>query len=151
MYILEQRSSCGTSRVRPSWPHSGHRLNPILASPYEHASCCHAQHGIWLFMTAVKVSPQRLLLSGWLLFNVQVHITTTIHDIGHMYCIYITLSLLFIFFFFLHLFHFPGQAGCPPFPLSAAIFATKLFFSEIHIMVCQLLQDCFHWETFLFV
>jgi hypothetical protein len=35
-------------------------------------------------MTAVQVSPQRLLLSGWLLTNVQVNITTTIHDIGHM-------------------------------------------------------------------
>ncbi len=94
MYILEQRSSCGTQRVRPSWPRSGHRLNPILASPYEHASCCHAQPSIQPFMTAVQVSPQRLLLSGWLLTNVQVNITTMLHDTGHT-CIYITLAFTY--------------------------------------------------------
>jgi hypothetical protein len=37
-----------------------------------------------------------------------------------MYCIYNTLVLLFMFFF-LHFFHFPGQAGCPPFPMSATV------------------------------
>jgi hypothetical protein len=119
MYILEQRSSWGTSLIRPSWPRSRQRLNPILASPYEHASCCHAQPGIWLFITAVQVSPQRLLLSGWLLTNVQVNITTTLHDTGHT-CTYNTLVLLFIFFF-LHFFHFPGQASCPPYPLSVGM------------------------------
>jgi hypothetical protein len=31
MYILEHRSSCGTSRVRPSWPRSGCKLNLALA------------------------------------------------------------------------------------------------------------------------
>jgi hypothetical protein len=34
MYILEHRSSCGTSRVRPSWPRSGcilTQLWPLLA------------------------------------------------------------------------------------------------------------------------
>jgi hypothetical protein len=104
VYILEQRSSRGTLRIHPSWPCSGHRLNPILASPYEHASCCHAQPGVQLFMTTVQVSPQRLLLSGWLLTNVQVNITTALHDTGHT-CIYITLVLLFMFFFtFLPLF-----------------------------------------------
>jgi hypothetical protein len=41
-------------------------------------------------MTVVQVSPQRLLLSGWLLTNVQASITTTLHDIEHT-CVYITL------------------------------------------------------------
>ncbi len=68
-------------------------------------------------MTAVQVSPQRLRLSGWLLTNVRVNITTSLYDTWHTR-IYITLALLFMFFF-LQLFHFSGQAGCPPFPLSA--------------------------------
>ncbi len=70
-------------------------------------------------MTMVQVSPQRLLLSGWLLTNVQVNITTAIYDTGHT-LIYITLLLLFLFFFTL-LFYSSGQAGCPPFPLSVTL------------------------------
>jgi hypothetical protein len=31
VHIFEHRSSCGTSRVRPSWPRSGYLLNPTLA------------------------------------------------------------------------------------------------------------------------
>ncbi len=69
----------GTSRICPSWPRSEHRLSPILASPCEHVSCCP------LFMTTVLVSPQRLLLSGWLITNVQVNITTALYDTAHMY------------------------------------------------------------------
>jgi hypothetical protein len=56
LYILEQRSSRSTSRIRPSWPRFGIRLSPTLTSPYEHASCCHAQLGILLFTTTVQVS-----------------------------------------------------------------------------------------------
>ncbi len=41
-------------------------------------------------MTTVQVSPQRLLLFGWLLTDVQVNITTAIYDTGHT-LIYITL------------------------------------------------------------
>jgi hypothetical protein len=47
------------------------------------------------FIATVQVSPQCLLLSGWLLTNVQVNITTTLHDTWHT-CIYITLVLLFV-------------------------------------------------------
>jgi hypothetical protein len=46
-----------------------------------------------------QVSPQRLLLSGRLLTNVQVNITTMLHDTWHT-CIYITLVLLFISSFY---------------------------------------------------
>jgi hypothetical protein len=46
MYILEQWSSCGTSRIRPSWPLSGHVLNPPPAPSYKHASCWHTQPGV---------------------------------------------------------------------------------------------------------
>jgi hypothetical protein len=49
-------------------------------------------------MTAAQVTPQHLLPSGWLLTNVQANITTMLHDTGYT-CIYITLVLLFIFFF----------------------------------------------------
>jgi hypothetical protein len=50
-------------------------------------SCCLLQR--------VKFHTERLLLSGWLLTNVQVNITTTLHDTWHT-CIYITSALLFI-------------------------------------------------------
>jgi hypothetical protein len=46
MYILEQRSSCGTWGLCPSWPRSEPVLNPALAPSYEHASCCHDQPGV---------------------------------------------------------------------------------------------------------
>jgi hypothetical protein len=98
MFILEQQSSCGISRVHPSWPCSGHRLDPILASPYEHASCCRAQLGIQLFMTAVQASPQRLLLSGWLLTNVQVNITTTLYDTVHTYIHHTSITIHVLLF-----------------------------------------------------
>ncbi len=107
MYILEQRSSHGTSRILPSWPRSEHVLNPSLAPSYEHASCCHAQPGVQLFMTMVQVLPKRLLLSGWLLTNIQVNITTVIYDTGHR-LIYITQLLLFMFFFTLLPFFWAG-------------------------------------------
>jgi hypothetical protein len=83
-------------------------------------------------MTAVQVSPQRLLLSGWLLTNVQVNITKTLYDTGHT-CIYITLALLFMFFFS-HLFHFSRQAGCPPFPLSATLTIWQSCYSNCYLM-----------------
>ncbi len=56
MHIIEQRSSCSTSRICPSWPRSRLKLSPILASPYEHASCCHAQPSILLFIATIQVS-----------------------------------------------------------------------------------------------
>ncbi len=95
LYILEQRSSWSTSRIRPSWPRSGLKLSPILTSPYEHASCCHALLGILLFIAMVQVSHLAPLLSGWLLTNIQVNITTTPHNTWYT-CLYITLALLFI-------------------------------------------------------
>ncbi len=65
-------------------------------------------------MTTVQVLPQRLLLSGWLLTNVQVNITTALHDTGHT-CIYITLALLFMFFFTLLPFFWAGWLSSIPF------------------------------------
>jgi hypothetical protein len=56
LYILEQQSSWSTSRIHPSWPRSRLKLSPILASPYEHASCCHAQPSIFLFIATGQVS-----------------------------------------------------------------------------------------------
>jgi hypothetical protein len=138
LYILEQRSSHGTLWIRPSWPRSGLKLSPALASPHKHASCCLAQPGTLLFIEAVQVSPQCLLLSGWLLTNVQVNITTALHDTWHT-CRYITTILLLIFFF-LHFFHFPGKADCPPLALSI----TRGFwhFSQI-ANVCQTVANTF--------
>jgi hypothetical protein len=65
-------------------------------------------------MTMVQVSPQRLLLSGWLLTNVQVNITTAIYDIGHT-LIHITLLLLFMLFFTLLPFSLAGWLSSIPF------------------------------------
>ncbi len=103
----------------PLWPHpiSMH----LVATP---------NPGILLFIAAVQVSPQRLLLSGWLLTNVQANITTTLHDTRHT-CIYNKLVLLFIFFF-LHFIHFPGQAGCPPLALSITVAEQKFQVVAVH-------------------
>jgi hypothetical protein len=64
-------------------------------------------------MTMLHVSPQRLLLTGWLLTNLQVNITT-LHDTGHTR-IYITLVLLFMFFFTLLPFFWAGWLSSIPF------------------------------------
>jgi hypothetical protein len=61
MYILEQRSSRGTSQICPSWPHSGHVLNPSLAPSYEHASYCHAQPSVH---TTVNVNGSSFTLTS---------------------------------------------------------------------------------------
>jgi hypothetical protein len=63
-------------------------------------------------MTTVQVSPQRLLLSGWLLNNVQVNITTEIYDTGHTY---ITLLLPFMIFFAILSFFWAGWLSSIPF------------------------------------
>jgi hypothetical protein len=62
----------------------------LVATPSP-VSCCLLQQ--------VKFHNYRFLLSGWLLTNVQVNITTTIHDTWHT-CIYITSALLFISSFY---------------------------------------------------
>ncbi len=54
--ILEQPSSWSTSRIHPSWPCSRLKLSPTLASPYDHASCCHDQPSILLFIAKGQVS-----------------------------------------------------------------------------------------------
>jgi hypothetical protein len=54
---------------------------------------------ILLFTATVQVSHPALLLSGWLLTNVQVNIITMLHNTRHT-CIYITLVLLFISSFY---------------------------------------------------
>jgi hypothetical protein len=94
LYILEQPSSCSISRMCPSWPRCRLRLSLLLVSLTEHASCCHAQPSILLFISMGRVSHLTpSLLSWWLLTNVQVNIITLLYDThGH---IYITLALLF--------------------------------------------------------
>jgi hypothetical protein len=64
-------------------------------------------------MTTVQVSPQRLLLSGWLFTNLQVNITTATYDTGHT-LIYITLLLLFMLFFVLLPFFWAGWLSSVP-------------------------------------
>jgi hypothetical protein len=94
LYILEQPSSCSTSWMHPSWPHCRLRLSLLLVFLTEHASCCHAQPSILLFISMGWVSHlMPSLLSGWLLTNVQVNNITTLYDThGH---IYITSAILF--------------------------------------------------------
>ncbi len=65
------------------WPHP---MSMHLVATPSSVSCCLLQ----LF----KFHTQRLLLSGWLLTNVQVNVTTMLHDTWHT-CIYITIILLF--------------------------------------------------------
>jgi hypothetical protein len=95
LYILEQQSSWSTSRIHPSWPRSGLKLSPILASRYEHASCCHAQPSNLLFIAMVQVSHQAPSAIWVASHYIQVNITTTLHDTWHT-CIYITSALLLI-------------------------------------------------------
>jgi hypothetical protein len=64
-------------------------------------------------MTTVQVSPQCLLLSGWLLTDVQVNVTPAIHDTWQT-LIYITLLLLFMFFFALLPFSWAGWLFSTP-------------------------------------
>ncbi len=120
LYILEQQSSWSTSGICPSWPHSRHKLSPMLASLYEHASCCHAQPSILLFIVTGQVSHLAPSESGWLLTNVQVNITTTLYDTWHT-CTYIHHISITIHFFFLHIFHSSWLAGCPRPIMLAAI------------------------------
>ncbi len=69
-YILEQPSSWSTSWICPSWPRSKLKLSLLLVSLSKCIFCCHASPSI--------------LLSGWLLTDVQVHTHehTCIHHIG---------------------------------------------------------------------
>ncbi len=83
------------------WPHS---MSMHLVATPNPVSCC--------LLQGFKFHPC-FLLSGWLLTNVQVNITTTLHDTCHT-CIYVHHTSITINFFFLHIFHVPGQAGCPP-------------------------------------
>jgi hypothetical protein len=69
------------------WPHS---MSMHLVATPNPVSCC--------LLQGFKFHPC-LLLSGWLLTNVQVNITTTLHDTCHT-CIYITIVLLFISSFY---------------------------------------------------
>ncbi len=110
MYILEQPSSWSTSRIRPSWPRSRLRLILLLASLSEHASCCHVQPSILLFISVGQVSHLTpSLLSGWLLTNVQENNITTLHD-THAH-IYTSHRHYYSSSFFLHFFHSFWQAG----------------------------------------
>ncbi len=116
LYILEQPFSWSTSRIGPSCPRSRLRLSTFLASPFEHASCCHVQPGILLFISVGRVShlTPSCYLGGFSLMYVQVNNITTLHNIcALMYIHHIGITILFSF---LH-FHSSWQAGWPqPFP-----------------------------------
>jgi hypothetical protein len=73
-----------------------------------------------------------------LLTNVQVNIIIILQDTRHT-CIYITLVQLFVFFF-LYIFHFPGQAGCPPLALSDTVMLWGY-------CIWVLLLNIFQWVT----
>ncbi len=114
MYILEQRSSCGTSEIHPSWPRSEHVLNPALAPSYEHATCCHAQPDVLLFMTTVMFHPTSSAI--WVASHkcTSKHHNSNIWYKAHTY-IHHTITTIHVL---LYIFHSPGQAGCPPFHFS---------------------------------
>jgi hypothetical protein len=97
LYILEQPSSCSTSRMHPSWPRCRLGLRLLLVSLSEHASCYHAQPSILLFISMGRVSHLTpSLLSGWLL--TEVNNITTLHDThGHTYKHHIGITILLFF------------------------------------------------------
>jgi hypothetical protein len=88
-------------------------------------------------MTIVQVSPQRLLLSGWLLTNVQVNITTALHSTGRTH-IYISLVLLFMFFFTLLPFFRAGWLSSIPFVRYNPTHCSPIFFR-----FCSIVSLCF--------
>ncbi len=100
LYILEQLSSCSTSRIHPSWPWSRLRLSLLLAFHSKCIHCCHVSSSILLFIPTERVSHLNpLLLSGWLLTNVQVNNTTTLHDTHrHTYIHHIGITILLPFY-----------------------------------------------------
>ncbi len=117
LYILEQRSSWSTSGICPSWPCSRLKLSPILASAYEHASCCHAQPSILLFIATGQIS--HLALSAiWVASHscTSKHYNNATRHMAHMYIHHISIT---IHFFFLHIFHSSWQAGWPQ-PIASA-------------------------------
>ncbi len=133
MYILLKRSSCGNSRIHPSWPCSEHGLNPALsmhlvATPNPVYNC------LWQW---VKFHPNVFCyLGGFSLMYKQTSQQRYMIQGTHLYtshCYYYSCSSL-------HIFPSPGQAGCLPFSLSATCpLITMLFF-------------IFQWETvFMFV
>ncbi len=102
---------------------------PLLASMYLVATPNPVFNCI---LTTVQVSPQRLLLSGWLLTNVQVNITTVLHDAStHVQYIHQTSTTIHVLLY-VHFFHASGQAGYPSFPLSVTNTYFYLF-SHINI------------------
>jgi hypothetical protein len=75
------------------------QTEPCSGLTHEHASCCHAQLVSYCLLQWLKFHTPGLLLSGWLLTNVQVNIIMTQHSTRHT-CIYITLVLLLISSFY---------------------------------------------------
>jgi hypothetical protein len=97
LYILEQPSSCSTSRIRPSWPHYRFGLSLLLVS-LPPCICYHAQPSILLFISVGRVSHlMPSLLSGWLLTNVQVNNIRTLPTHGHTYMHHIGITILLFF------------------------------------------------------
>ncbi len=97
MYILEQRSSCGTSRVRPSWPHSWHRLNtiwPLLMSMHLVATPNPVSSCLWQWF---NFHPNIFCYLGGfsLMYCTSKHHNNVIWYRAHTYCIYITLAFTY--------------------------------------------------------
>jgi hypothetical protein len=92
----------------------------LVATPNP-VSCCLLQ---WF-----KFHTYCLLLSGWLLTNVQVNIITTLHNIWHI-SIYITSALLFISSFYTSSILLGRQAGCPR-PITSATVTTSWYLCQI--------------------
>ncbi len=83
-----------TSFMASFWAYT----DPALVPSCEHASCCHASSVYNCLWQRFKFHPTVFCYLGLLLTNVWVNITTVIYDTWHT-LIYITLQLLFMFFF----------------------------------------------------
>ncbi len=116
MYILEHRSSCGTSWIRPSWPRSGCILSMALVPSCEHVSCC--MPDLVMLFIAINDKGSSFTPTPSVFWVASRYCTSKHHNnnIWYIAYIYIHHTSTIIHVSFLRIFHSSRQAGCPLFP-----------------------------------
>ncbi len=150
LYILEQPSSLGTSRRRPSWPRSRLRLSLLLVLLPKYIPCLSWPPSILLFAPADWVSHLTpSLLSERLRTFIQVNNTTALHDTqGHTYIHHISITILLLFYTYSIFLGRP--AGSDPSHLTQIVplsHDSVLFFGKmkrwISVQICRRLSKHF--------
>ncbi len=115
LYILEQPSSCSSSRIRLSWPQSRGRLSLLLVLFPQVYSCL-----LWPTQyLAICSNGSCLALNTFLAYwqpntSVQVNNTSaTSYTHGHTYLHHINITINYLLHTSSHFFHSFWQAGCP--------------------------------------